>query len=202
MPVFTDPLWESVIHWKFNGRHCANVIHHRQIIDTAPVAPESILSGWLDGTLIPNLSALQSSSVEYQAYTVKRLGPGIPTEPIPYSPTTANGLVAGDPLPGNVAMCFTKRSGYAGRKYRGRFFLGGLSENDASGNLYQGIINHPLGILNFIAAMKSTIAGAFKPVITGRVWNDAHTQWEGVDVVDFLIRDTELDSQRGRLRGP
>lgn len=199
--TYTDPLWEVVLHWRFNSRHCANVLHYRQIAATTPVAPESVISGFVDGTLLPSLAGMVSNRVDFLAYTVKRLGPGIPTEPIPYSPTTASGSVGGDPLPGNVALCLTKRSGYAGRKYRGRFFVGGLSEDQTSGNLFD-IAGYVLQLTALASNLKATIAAAFVPVITGRVWNDAHTQWEGVEVVDVILRDAQLDSQRGRLRGP
>ena len=197
----TQPLWQITLNWAFNGFHCANVLHYLQYGDPAPVEPQTVLSGYVNGTIIPKMAALQSTSVQYRNYAIKKLFPLPALEPTFYSPDSSEGSVAGDPLPGNVALCFTKRTGFAGRQFRGRFYLGGFSEADFSGNTYQGISSHAVAFTQFLLAMKNDIAGIFKPVVTGRVIKSDGTVWYGAGQTDFQLRDIIVDSQRGRTRG-
>jgi hypothetical protein len=44
---------------------------------------------------------------------------------------TAVGAVTGDPLPPQVAVCVTKKTGLAGRERRGRCYLAGFAESQA-----------------------------------------------------------------------
>lgn len=49
-------------------------------------------------------------------------------------PSAAAGAASGDPLPGQIALAVTWRTAQAGRRYRGRTYLGGFSEaNSAAG---------------------------------------------------------------------
>lgn len=61
---------------------------------------------------------------------------GIDEGPMPYVDYSMNnfGAVTGNPLPNNVTLAISLRTGYAGRAYRGRVFHVGLAESMVSIN--------------------------------------------------------------------
>lgn len=195
---FTNWLWEVVINWTNAGVKCCNVLHYRQVGDVGPETVAPALAGAVNTNILAVMADMMSTSVSFQNLTVQRLGPGIPLVAQEFAPAQFSGNAAGQALPNNVALCFTKRSLLAGRKYRGRFYLGGLSEADTNGNIFL-VANYPFVLLNFLVGLKSTFAGSLVPVITGRKFNDARTSWHGVDISDVVLRDPRVDTQRRRL---
>jgi len=111
----------------------------------------------------------------------------------------STGVVSGDPLPGSVAACITHRTGQAGRSYRGRTFIGGISENSTLGNQLADVYAAAL-----IAAWQQVIddmsAAGYSFVIVSKFTANAPRLigiWTVVQ--SSVLRDQRVDSQRRRL---
>jgi hypothetical protein len=61
----------------------------------------------------------------------------------------------GGPMPAYVAALVSERGSVAGRRYSGRFFIGGLDENDVAGN------NLTAGYISVLTAYCSALGAAF-----------------------------------------
>lgn len=113
--------------------------------------------------------------------------------------TPPSGGAAGEALPGNVAVVITHKTGISGRSARGRTYLCGITEPQASGNSLttaaQTAINDAWfnfwdGLRsadNFLLVVQRWSAGVLLPAGFGRV------------VTSSALRDGVFDSQRRRL---
>lgn len=123
------------------------------------------------------------------------------------APTYSRALVpplegpnTGGNLPGNVAIVVSFRTEGRGRSTRGRNYVGGLTEDKVTDNLFD------LSTLNAIVGFYELLmgGGAF-PV--DWVWGVLSRFFEGAprvtglfqEIVDVLATDIIVDSQRGRL---
>lgn len=115
-------------------------------------------------------------------------------------PPNSAGTLTGEHMPGSVALCITHRTGFAGRSYRGRTYISGMTENQVSGNYFLSS-----WVADIVAAFNSFITtveggGEWEFVIASRYLNGT-IRLEGVatPVAVSLARNNDVDSQRGRL---
>lgn len=114
---------------------------------------------------------------------------------------TINGTDAGTPLPNNVTIALTARTGIAGRSFRGRSFWIGLTASAlAGGGSY--ISNGALStLLSVMEALRTTtfpnsgqlVVASFR---SGGAWRSSAVL---TPITNFSVADTGLDSQRRRL---
>lgn len=109
------------------------------------------------------------------------------------------GLLTSETLPNNSALCYTKRTTRAGRSYRGRLYLAGLTEAQVNGNFLAAGIAAVIGnIMNFVASDMET--SGFDLVVVSRRNQKVLRPFGVYTRVDsFGLRNERLDSQRGRL---
>jgi len=111
----------------------------------------------------------------------------------PVSPAEA-GLRAGVILPGNATAVISLRAAYAGRKYRGRFYVPGLQTGDVGAT---DLMSSAYVTLLAVAATNligPAMPAGFTLVIFHRIGNAFST------IVSYVI-DNIVDSQRRRLPG-
>ncbi len=153
------------------------------------------LHGAFAGSLlgIPHSSySLQSTELRFK---VAELGPiqvAITIQPIMGGGTAA-------PLPQNSALLFHKRSGAAGRRNRGRFYLPGVGEGAVDG---AGRVGAP-----DVAAFNTLVTSFLGAVVTAEsVANMVILHSDGIStapdptIVNFMNCDTVIATQRRRLR--
>lgn len=133
------------------------------------------------------------------------------------------GQTTSDSLPGNVAICITLRTAQAGKSFRGRNYIGGLSEdaNDPQGRIGAASASAAVAFVSAIrTAMTSnglTLAVASRPsertVVTETVFhNDGTSSTRTIstetakagsltDVISVESRNNAWESQRRRNNG-
>jgi hypothetical protein len=121
---------------------------------------------------------------------------------VTYLPSSIiQGSKSGDPMPGNVAICVSLRTGGRGRSSRGRNYLSGLTTTEVVGN--EIVSSDALAIqaaYNELIAIAA--ANSFVWVVVSRFHNNA-PRAAGVTepITAAIIVDTHLDSMRRRLTG-
>ena len=152
---------------------------------------------WLTDSLMPLLTDAYEVS-QIQATQMKADGALQAT----YTPVAAiEGGSASPRLPNNVAACATINTGLAGKSYRGRFYIAGLTEDmnagsyltDGAAALLNGAMNdlvtaeaftnYTIGVYSKITGGAPRLAGLFTPATS------------------IGLKDKVLDSQRRRLPG-
>lgn len=104
------------------------------------------------------------------------------------------GTGAGNPLPNEVAAVVTLRTALAGRRYRGRAYLGGfiVGENDATGRIVAGLntamVTFMTNVQTDMAAQGITLAVLSRKYLLA------------TPVASITARDTSWDTQRSRKR--
>jgi len=117
-----------------------------------------------------------------------KYGEFVPTQPNP-------GLQAGELDPANAALCCTVKTGFMGRKYRGRSYLGGMTENVTQGST--ALSSYLLNAISLAAAVRNFTGNGTTPVnmvVASRKYGFL------TDVISTVI-NAQLDSQRRRLIG-
>lgn len=116
---------------------------------------------------------------------------------------------AGDAMPNNVALCFSLRTGLAGRANRGRIFIGGIPRS--------AVVENSVSAAGFADDMIIALNGLVGPGIVSGGWTlgVAHRRavvtpgeppvWltPGVinPVLNFTLVDDTVDTQKRRLPG-
>lgn len=129
------------------------------------------------------------------------------TEEAEVSPNIAGATtVSGDYAPSWLASVHVLRSGLAGRRYRGRFFLGGLSEAEINGNSITG------NRAGYGPAYATALLGAFGPagtvatdyrlcVYSRKLRSTGATCTECGNAVNTVQNRTAIGSMRSRRPG-
>jgi hypothetical protein len=120
-----------------------------------------------------------------------------------YLPTPRPGTIGGAGLPGNVTMCFKIATANAGRSFRGRWYLVGLSTLNlgATGNQYN--VGSANAIVSWLNLLQTNLAAAGHTLVVLSYANNKAWRTTAVATpsTGFLIVDYNLDSQRRRLTG-
>lgn len=174
----------------------------------------AIMEWWKSGDGTHKYQGLMSSTVTLLGCYVRDMTTAIsPTLSLPVpGDITAAGAGSANPLPQGVSFAVTARTGLAGRSYRGRTFLIGLTEDD--------IVEPNANQLP--AASATGIVAAFNALITAVHTADSHStlvvvsKYSGVDshgkpiprtvgvttpIIGYGYHDLFLDYQRRRAPG-
>lgn len=124
-------IFRVTIQGKQAGETWVNVMHYRESA-TGVGNAETELADSCDAVLGPAYKTFLSHDASYDQVAVQRIDP-LPVSYTVIDNTNAGiGLVAQDMLPPANAMTVTKKTAYAGRKYRGRVFLPGIPKTYTS----------------------------------------------------------------------
>jgi len=117
-------------------------------------------------------------------------------------PAGSVGTMAGVPLPNNVSICVSLRSGATGRSARGRLFWLGLSQDQVVENqITTAASNDILVAVN--AVYNVALLNSYRWIITSYVTNKAPRPGGPVQFIvnGILFTNLVIDSQRRRLPG-
>jgi len=152
--------------------------------------------------IMPNLS----NDLTLLNVTVRDQSTEFGVEVVSTTGTTAG--AAADALPNNVAACVSVRTGFAGRHYRGRFYLPGIPRGSVVENDYDpAFAGDVITTLNTLVGVDGYAPG-WQGVVVAR-WQTLTPLSAPVPIVGgivtpvnaFLFTDTVVDSQRRRLPG-
>jgi hypothetical protein len=117
-------------------------------------------------------------------------------------PLPVSGGIPGPPAPSSVAVVVSLRTDRAGRSYRGRLYLAGLSETQTDGNFFNG--NLPTLLANAVTNVLLGLAtGTRVPVVVSKFFNK-NPRPSGVTtpITAVAARTVRVASQRKRLPNP
>jgi len=192
---------EVQLRYTLQGERAMNRFHVH--VGTGPTEAQCALTalevaGWWD----TNVKSLVSTEMSLREVFCKGLAHENDVQATFSAGLPSAGTHAIDPLPNNVALCVSLRTGLTGRSARGRWYWCGLTNDQADGShIVTGV---GTSIVAAIDALKDTIEGL------GLQWMIVSFQNAGVprvggpvyfQVNDALIVDDTLDSQRRRLPG-
>jgi hypothetical protein len=120
-----------------------------------------------------------------------------------YLPTPRAGTIGGSSLPGNVTFAFKLATARAGRSYRGRWYLVGMSTLNFGTTTNRYDVASANAIVSWLNLLKTNLLAAGHTLIVLSYANSlawratAHAE----PATGFVVVDYNLDSQRRRLTG-
>jgi hypothetical protein len=149
-------IYKLAFVYRLHGQTMVNTSHYLVTQDPSTGLAEVILADRFRLVVANAIATIQSSQVFNERVECQRVGPG--ARLLRYDLTLlGNGPQTTPPVPEAVAMVFRRRTQYAGRKYRGRIFVGGVAQaffDTFSGRWFPGVESNTGAIL---LALKSTL---------------------------------------------
>lgn len=187
-------IFRVVAEQSLHGQTVLNVFHY--IVGAVGATDETTgLASKFVATVIPPLKAVQSNELSHVSVTVQKIFP-LPVR-VPYRNVNGvgAGTVAQNSLPTSMAVVGTKRTSFAGRKFRGRVFFAGVPVTHED--------NSVLAAANIAAwqavcdAVKTTLSD------TGTDWNPVlfHKATNTSDLLTACEIRTVMRNQRRRQIG-
>jgi len=124
----TNDIHRVVIEGTLHAQTVQTVLHYLTTVDTglSPVAQATALAARVAAIVVPQLKSIQSAEYAHTRIIVQKIFPLPPRLPIINTTALGAGSVAGSSLPCADCAVITKRTIFAGRKYRGRIFVPGV----------------------------------------------------------------------------
>ena len=188
------------IRFTQDNQQVENVFHvaaTTPLTSTEADAIFSVVDMWVRVTLRPT----QNHTVIYREVEIADVnGVGAPRFVYP-----GDGLTGGDtnpPAPNNVTFSLKKNSGVSGRKFRGRFYHIGLSNDNLDGNTVGAVALTAL-VSTYNALMTDLNTASYPLVVAYRDYSGPppHPIVGGIKVLSITAVDATVDSQRRRLPG-
>jgi hypothetical protein len=185
----------------YAGERTMNRIH----VDVLTTPTTTIINGvlseladWWTGNVQANISNTLALREVY--------GKSLETQPGPEATFSAglpaSGALFDDPMPNNVSLAVSLRSGSTGRSARGRWFWQGFTTNQITGSVVDSGIGSTIDAA--MTALRSAIVDlGYRWVIVSYTEDNAPRPGGPVyfQVNDILLVDNVVDSQRRRLPG-
>lgn len=164
--------------------------------NTAVTGIQAILNAEWWAPIRGGLSNQITHVENYYTDLTDQAGP-VSSQPAFTSPTGGH---ASQSAPSNVAVVVTHRTANRGKSYRGRTYLAGLAKDFLTGNTVAGaaIAVFEAGFENLIDA--SGVALVPFVIVSRRHNGDWRVEGISTVVTTSLMRDDQVDTQRGRLR--
>lgn len=157
------------------------------------------IAAWVEGPYRAVLSTAWTYREVYAVDLASASGPTATTTPL----GAVAGAKVGDPLPGNVSLCVSFRTGARGRSFRGRNYISGLVEPEVSGNsINLAFAEQVVLVYQQLLIPDEYLQIGWTWVVVSRRANNAwRTTGVATPVTQVLIVDNFVDSQRRRLPG-
>lgn len=204
MPLLAGNTVEMRAYVKSGPQIAINVFHYRVFQVGATAATMAQLVELASLQFGPLYKALMTAQATFQGIVGQRIHPLPPDEPVLSSAGAGAGTVAGDPLPLQTTGMITKKTGFAGRAFRGRVYVPfpGEGSNDLDGSptaIYLGDLQ--LLADQFKADITVVAAGeptTLRPILKNKNWPGQLTT-----VTSLLIRDKwAVQRRRGSYGQP
>jgi len=182
---------EVVLSAERSGEERKNIIHYKYPSGVLPDESEMHALAVEIGDHIINsqqiLTCIGTNWIEIKVSEMSTAGGLVHTVPI-----FRSGLAAGGNLPGNSAHCLTKRTGFRGGTFRGRYYLFDMPESYFNGDdLELPILPWVTGLANELLFPR--VGGRFVPVVGSKTIHAG-------TIINGITFDLVADSQRRRLK--
>lgn len=172
------------------------ILHYRQTASADPPNDQLSIAERVATTIVPLMKAVQSSELWHDLVYSQKIWPLPPLVPTEQKTAPGAGGVAGGSLPTSVAVTITKRTQFAGRKYRGRAFIAGVpvtSESDSQ------LAQAQMAAWQQLAdGMALTLQGFNENIYQPVLWHQGPKTW---DAIVACSARTVLRNQRRRQIG-
>lgn len=187
------------VRFTWDNQQCENVFHvytdpNTPLDQTTADGIHTVVNTWVKNTLQQH----QTGNCLYREIAISDTGNSA-------LEWTYSGDMTGGPttqsMPNNVTIAVKKNTGFAGRKFRGRFYHVGLDRSDVAGN-YLGP-SAAVAIQSIYASLMTSLATHGTPLAVAQRDHTVHpAPVIGLTVVTSIsLSDTAIDSQRRRLPG-
>lgn len=179
-----------------NNNQAVNVLWFKDLegdlTSTRAAVLTSVMADWLSNQWDT------AANENWQAVSAEALAGHVQNGPYDIQPLSIPGTLTGEPLPSEVSIAISLRTGLSGRSYRGRVFHVGVGEDNSAGDYISSA--YRTGLINAYAALIS-MANAFD-----FQWSVCSMYTNGAPraaglltaITQVTIVDTILDSQRRR----
>jgi len=195
MPV--GDIFRVSIMQRLHGQRLINTLHYRlKVDDPAGFGPlGGVLADRIRSQILPEMKACQSAELTHEGIIVQKIWPLPPQVPKLNTVDNGPGTPVSSSLPTSVAVVITKMTDFAGRKYRGRIYVGGVPVSHENDSVLDAAVLPTWGALaTKLFANMTTGLYVFEPVL----WHkESHT----FDVVSFASARAVLRNQRRRQVG-
>jgi len=169
MPI--GDIYQATITQTMHEQFMNNVLHYRVATEGAGNGG-AILGAAVGATVVSLFKPLCSDEWVYNGTVCQKVFPKPPLAPVFANAGAGAGAYAGNAIPGNAPCVITKRTMFAGPKYRGRMYISGLSTADEENGQ---IVGSTITALNAYAAQLLTpysVSGwEFVPILFHRSTN-------------------------------
>lgn len=186
-----NDVFQAVIEQKLHNQTVLNVLHFRLDADqpTAVALNQDVRT-----IIIPTMKGVQSNELQHVAVWTQKIWPLPPLNAVRDATAAGPGTVAQNSLPTSVAVVLTKRTAFAGRKYRGRVYVCGVPVTHESDSTLAAANQAAWQALADKFAFAAWAASDFTPII----W---HRGPKTDDTVITVEARTILRNQRRRQVG-
>jgi hypothetical protein len=133
MAIQLGDIVRVTLHQRMDGQVVNNVLHYRCDGEDTTIG-EDILNSWIGNNIVTPMKALQSANIVHDSITTQKIWPLPALLAVESTAFSGFGAVAGESLPTECTVVFTKMTQFASRKYRGRVYVGGLAVSDVTGS--------------------------------------------------------------------
>lgn len=180
---------------RLHGQQTINVFHYIETTTPAGSAEAALAQGFGAG-VASEVKNAASVEWELEKISVQQIRPLPPLLPVEDASAAGPGAVAGESLPTSVAAVVTKRTGLAGRAYRGRSYFAGVPQSqEVDSQLSSAALLLWQDVADQMAQPISVApSGAFDPIVYHRALGTGNV------IVSGLARPV-LRNQRRRQVG-
>lgn len=157
-----NDIYQLAVRGVANGQQHVHTLHFRENVATSGSPEDVLIDDWQGACRTAYRNLFQADNTPVLVIVAARVA-AAGALPVPVERAEAGATqvgtrtVAGDSLPPWLACVNTVRTGLAGRRHRGRYFLGGLREADQDG----GVLNSTY--IALAQAYADTLKGRFMP---------------------------------------
>jgi len=181
---------EVVLSAERNGEERKNIIHYRYTGALPTEAEMESLALGVQSTIIQAqkaLSCIGTNWIEIKVSEMSTAGGLVHSKSIFEAGVAMDGV-----LPGNSSHCLTKRTGFRGASFRGRFYLFDLPEDYFNGDDVE-LVMLPWATAIANALLTPHVSGKFLPAVGSEAIG-------GSTLINAITFDLVADSQRRRLK--
>lgn len=200
-PLVLNDLVRVAVVQKLHGQQVVNVLGYKVSVVGGTGNGYSQLNTVLNatGSVVPAMRDNQSNEVTYDKLELQKVAPVPISEVTTFTYTSISGNIAGNSLPSYCAAVITKRTGFAGRAFRGRMFLAGIPvTNELDSQLTAAAVTALLPLGTLLTSTLTDSGWTFIPQLLSR--NPISGAWSGKEINGAVVRAI-LRAQRRREVG-
>lgn len=217
--VDANGIYKLAVIGTVQGQQHIHTLHFRSTAAGSSVGfsepnwQQDLIDGWQTNCRTAYRAMFYAADNPCQSYQVRKvcgtlpLPAGIDEGEVPASSAGTNGAPAGQFAAPWLANVVTERTAFAGRRYRGRMFLGGLAEEQINGALIEA--NRITLTTAYTTALTTNYITPIETAVNAKLFVYSRTQARvpgiqcqnaGADVTSFQVR-TGLATMKSRKAG-